>query len=156
MDSIICTGIRPGEEKPHPLAFELMLRAFSIPTDSALYIGDNPDKDCVGAHRAGIRFVHLLHPFTLRAGTAKHRIHHLDAFPASSCAVNQLKDDLNGQNGIPYRARLIGGDAGSFIIAEIGINHDGSLSRAVQLIDAAAEAGADAVKFRVTERTGCS
>ncbi|NLT65909.1 MAG: HAD-IA family hydrolase [Acidobacteria bacterium] len=63
MDSIICTWEYGQEkQKPHPLAFELMLRAFSIPADSALYIGDNPDKDCVGAHRAGIRFVHLLHP----------------------------------------------------------------------------------------------
>ena len=49
-----------------------------------------------------------------------------------------------GKTEFPIGQRLIGGDAGSFIIAEIGINHDGSLSRAVQLIDAAAEAGADA------------
>lgn len=53
-----------------------------------------------------------------------------------------------GKTEFPIGQRLIGGDAGSFIIAEIGINHDGSLSRAVQLIDAAAEAGADAVKFQ--------
>ena len=35
-----------------------------------------------------------------------------------------------------------------FIIAEIGINHNGSLDIAKQLIDAAKEAGADAVKFQ--------
>ena len=35
-----------------------------------------------------------------------------------------------------------------FIIAEIGINHNGDLSIAKQLIDVAAEAGADAVKFQ--------
>lgn len=35
-----------------------------------------------------------------------------------------------------------------FIIAEIGINHNGSLDIAKELIDAAAEAGADAVKFQ--------
>ncbi len=35
-----------------------------------------------------------------------------------------------------------------FIIAEAGVNHNGSLGTAKRLIDAAAEAGADAVKFQ--------
>lgn len=34
-----------------------------------------------------------------------------------------------------------------FIVAEIGINHNGSLDIAKQLIDVAKEAGADAAKF---------
>ncbi|WP_419875557.1 N-acetylneuraminate synthase [Candidatus Pristimantibacillus sp. PTI5] len=38
--------------------------------------------------------------------------------------------------------------AKTFIIAEAGVNHNGSLEMAVQLIDAAVEAGTDAVKFQ--------
>ncbi len=35
-----------------------------------------------------------------------------------------------------------------FVVAEIGINHNGSINIAKQLIDAAVEAGVDAVKFQ--------
>lgn len=38
-----------------------------------------------------------------------------------------------------------------FVIAEIGINHNGKLDNAKRLIDAAVEAGADAVKFQMRD-----
>ncbi len=37
---------------------------------------------------------------------------------------------------------------GIFIIAEVGINHNGDLKIAKQLIDVASDVGADAVKFQ--------
>ena len=36
----------------------------------------------------------------------------------------------------------------TFIIAEAGVNHNGSLDMAVQMVDAAVAARADAVKFQ--------
>lgn len=45
--------------------------------------------------------------------------------------------------------RLIGEGHPCFIIAEIGVNHNGSMKNAKQLIDLAVEAGADCVKFQM-------
>ena len=42
-----------------------------------------------------------------------------------------------------------GSDGHTFIVAEIGANHNRSLSLAVEMIDAAAGAGVDAVKFQI-------
>ena len=44
--------------------------------------------------------------------------------------------------------REIGPDHPTFVVAEIGINHNGSLETAKQLIDAAVAAGCNAVKFQ--------
>jgi N-acetylneuraminate synthase len=44
--------------------------------------------------------------------------------------------------------KIIGGGEQTFIVAEIGINHNGSLDTAKKLIDVALEAGCDAVKFQ--------
>src|SRR2546430_1233161 len=44
--------------------------------------------------------------------------------------------------------RLVGEGQPCFVIAEIGINHNGHLQLAKRLIDAAKDCGADAVKFQ--------
>jgi sialic acid synthase SpsE len=44
--------------------------------------------------------------------------------------------------------RRIGADHPCFVIAEAGINHNGDLTLASELVEAAAEAGADAIKFQ--------
>lgn len=50
---------------------------------------------------------------------------------------------------IRIKNRKIGDLAPAFIIAEAGINHDGKLSQAKNLVEEAANLGADAVKFQM-------
>lgn len=47
--------------------------------------------------------------------------------------------------------RQIGPGHSPYIIAEIGVNHDGSAERAIELVGSAAQAGADAIKLQLFE-----
>lgn len=49
---------------------------------------------------------------------------------------------------IDIAGRAVGGGAPGYIIAEVGQAHDGSLGQAHAFLDAAADAGADAIKFQ--------
>lgn len=55
---------------------------------------------------------------------------------------------MTGNNKIKIGNRFIGTGEPVYIIAEIGINHNGSVEIAKKLIDGAAAAGCDAVKFQ--------
>jgi len=54
----------------------------------------------------------------------------------------------NAKNRVRIDNKWIGEGEPCFIVAEIGINHNGQLDITKQLIDAAASAGCDAVKFQ--------
>lgn len=49
--------------KPHCFAFEEMLRYFNIKSSEALYIGDNPNKDFVGARAVGYTTIRLIREY---------------------------------------------------------------------------------------------
>ena len=52
------------------------------------------------------------------------------------------------KNSVIIEGKGVGKGERVFVIAEAGVNHNGELSLARELIDAAANAGADAVKFQ--------
>lgn len=58
------------------------------------------------------------------------------------------KDDRGARN-VRIGERLVGDQQPVLIIAEAGVNHDGSLEKALRLVDVAADAGADVVKFQM-------
>ena len=53
-----------------------------------------------------------------------------------------------GQKKISFNKTSIGSGEPTFIIAEVGINHDGEMDKAFKLIDEAKNSGADAVKLQ--------
>ena len=55
---------------------------------------------------------------------------------------------IPGRSILEIEDRQIGADNPPFVIAEIGNNHNGSLTVAKEMIDAAVESGADCVKFQ--------
>jgi putative hydrolase of the HAD superfamily len=60
MDKIIYTWEYGSEkEKPHPLPFSLMLQYLRAEPGSVLYVGNNADKDCRGAHGVGMKYAQI-------------------------------------------------------------------------------------------------
>ena len=52
-------------------------------------------------------------------------------------------------NQIKIGDRFIGPENACFVIAETGVNHNGSLERALKMVKFAQSAGADAIKFQL-------
>jgi HAD superfamily hydrolase (TIGR02253 family) len=50
----ITTSEEAGYFKPHPKPFQLALEKAGVEPSEALYVGDNPKKDCVGAKNVGM------------------------------------------------------------------------------------------------------
>ena len=52
------------------------------------------------------------------------------------------------KQSIAIAGRVIGSDQPPYVVAELSANHGGSLDRALELLDLAKEADADAVKLQ--------
>lgn len=57
----ITTSEEAGYFKPHPRPFQLALKKAGVEPGEAIYVGDNPAKDCIGAKNVGMLSV-LLDP----------------------------------------------------------------------------------------------
>ena len=55
---------------------------------------------------------------------------------------------INVKNSFKINGKTIGPDEPPYCIAEVGINHNGSLKLAKEMIEVAKDSGADAVKFK--------
>jgi len=67
--------------------------------------------------------------------------------------INSNQDSSERQEANPRRTveigeKIVGDGFPTFIVAEIGINHNGDINIAKKLVDLAAETGCDAVKFQ--------
>jgi len=58
---------------------------------------------------------------------------------------------MKAQKTMKIAGRLVGEGQSVFIIAEVGVNHNGSVAMAKKLIDVAVRAGATAVKFQMCD-----
>lgn len=54
-------------------------------------------------------------------------------------------------DGVWIDDKLVSMDSSTFVIAEVGINHNGNFNEAKWLVDAATDAGADCVKFQMRD-----
>lgn len=64
----------------------------------------------------------------------------------------EMRDQLSAQYAeLEIAGQTVSAFSRLFTIAEIGLNHGGSLDRALALVDAAADAGASAVKFQTID-----
>ena len=72
---------------------------------------------------------------------------------SSSAAGVKAHDDqdLSSEGSITIGDRLVGDGLPAYVIAELGVNHDGSIDRALELTQAAKQAGANAVKLQLFE-----
>jgi putative hydrolase of the HAD superfamily len=64
VDKIIVTddyGV--GYGKPHEKSYKEMLEYFNVEPSECIYIGDNPNKDFVGAKELGMKTIRIIHEF---------------------------------------------------------------------------------------------
>ncbi|MBN2330355.1 MAG: TIGR02253 family HAD-type hydrolase [Candidatus Aenigmarchaeota archaeon] len=56
-DVVVTLNDADGHAKPHPLPYEVALRKLGLKPEEVVFVGDNPNRDILGAKRLGIRTV---------------------------------------------------------------------------------------------------
>jgi N,N'-diacetyllegionaminate synthase len=84
-----------------------------------------------------------------RCNVCIERIETVEGWGERAKAYLSSSSKFFGIEPLRIGTRLVGANSPTFIVAELGINHDGSESKAIALVDAAASAGADAVKIQL-------
>ncbi len=63
LDAVVCSDeLGRGCWKPHPAPFRRALELLEADPSEAVYVGDNPTKDFLGARRAGMRPIRMRRP----------------------------------------------------------------------------------------------
>lgn len=88
----------------------------------------------------------LTHAVPIPSGRACDIDHAID-LDIARCRLRETA----GERVVQVGGRTIGSTAPVFVIAEAGVNHNGDLALARELVRAAARAGADAIKFQTFE-----
>lgn len=73
--------------------------------------------------------------------------------PADPSVADTNTADTSAGQHLDIAGRSIGPGRPTFIIAEIGVNHDGDVQKAIELVRIAAACGADAVKLQIFRAT---
>ncbi len=73
----------------------------------------------------------------------------VDLYLANAILRARIEDQRAQHGPVRIAGRVIGEGEAAYVIAEAGVNHEGSVRKAIALVDAAAAAGADAVKFQM-------
>ena len=139
-----------GGGKPSPEAFVTAARRLGVILPRCVFVGDDPRCDIAGARRVGMKTIRIRQGVHGRAWVAElrgsGRRHHLTARRAAT------RGRVARRNGsamcMMIADREVAANAPLFVIAEIGLNHGGDIDEALALVDAAAGAGASAVKLQ--------
>jgi N,N'-diacetyllegionaminate synthase len=150
--SAIC--VRPTEHPPWwAMGAEHGRMAWAVPREGSLRRQDLPDSWMpvgVAAARTDLlltrRTFNIPGVSTLVEVPAEHGIDidHREDLERCEALLAQRAE----QAGLDLLGRRVGPGQPCFVIAEAGVNHNGDPALAVALVDAAADSGADAVKFQ--------
>lgn len=88
----ITTSEEAGFYKPHPRIFELALEKANVKGEEAIYVGDNPLKDCVGA-----RQVDMISILLDKKGNKKELWKECEFVISDLREVIVIAEELNGQ-----------------------------------------------------------